>query len=172
MRPRVCSSALFVPRILATITSYIDPDAILQWALCHSSVLEHVRRRRKGAPLCTNITHYMNNVSILCWAMDMGYEVTTNTAEIAAEQGHLEVLRWMHAQGVILNGEVSMRAASGGHIPVLEFLRSVDCPIGLQCSASAAERGRYDVLLWLKAHGVPWDTWTTAAAARGGRVSL
>ncbi|GLC46345.1 hypothetical protein PLESTM_001860700 [Pleodorina starrii] len=104
-------------------------------------------------------------------------------AELAAEEGHLELLRQMAAWGWHVAGrEAVLAAVRGGHLAVLQWLvgpeagrggRTALFSFAQELMDEAAVGGHVEVLEWMRAQG--WSfrgERTLAAAASCGNVAL
>jgi len=103
-------------------------------------------------------------------------QLTVNTCEDAARQGHLQALQWLRGctpqcpwDEWTLIGALEHR-----HFSIVVWARAQDppCPWTTGVFSTAVEWGDLSVLQWLSDHGCPWDVEVFRAAAFRGNLSV
>ena len=83
---------------------------------------------------------------------DVSVNPTTDDANNAAGNGHLDVLKWLEQKGILPDNEGAGKAAKNGYLNVLKWLEQWS--IFPWNSDGAANNGHYDILEWLGMRGI------------------
>ena len=126
------------------------------------------------------IAAFCQSLSMFVWAVENGCTwQCTDTCDILAGGGQLEVLRWAREHHCPWEGatddidtDCCALAALGGHLEVLKWLREHDCPWDQFTCEYAAVGGHLEILQWAREHHCPWDEVTCESAADSGKLEL
>ena len=121
----------------------------------------------------TSTSTVVRSISLLKWALEMGYQWNKSTSASAAREGNLDVLKWAHEQGCPWDAAVCEKAAFGGHLDVLKWAIEHGCPWDEGVfQRDAARAGHLHVLKWAREKEMPWDERVCKEAAAGGHLDV
>jgi len=116
--------------------------------------------------------HHLNGTDrlLLLSSLNIQIPLRRTHAEIAAENGHLEVLKWLYERKCVsyINGI----AARHGHVHILEWQWNLGSYSSWVEGQEAAYYGHINVLKWLMAKCIQFTNSFYVNAAWGGQVKV
>ena len=104
-------------------------------------------------------------------ALRHGYELDCprqRLTTLAAQCDDLDILMFLHENGYEWEEDTTAAAATAGSLPCLEYAHEKKCPWGKKTTLFAATNGHLHCLKYTHENGCEWDEETTAAAAAYG----
>jgi hypothetical protein len=163
--------------LTSNLSDFLESISLVEWAISMGCDF-----RANDWRVCI-LAAKRGDISIIEWSQCQvpKYPLYSETCEVAATYGHLEMLQWLRNLDPSLfncDAQICSAAARRGHIFILEWLRAQKpsqlCLWDEGTCAAAALGGHLDTLKWLRSRDppCPWDWRTRACAVKSGHYDV
>jgi hypothetical protein len=114
-----------------------------------------------------------NNLKILEWLYEKGFECSAWTFYTAVKEGNLDILKWLKEKNCPWDKHNScITSIIHGHFEIMEWLFDNGCNFNEEMCGAAAMCGNLNFLKWLREKKCPWDEKTSKFAIYEGHLDI
>jgi len=136
------------------------PDLFAQKVLAHLAPIDRTFLAQAGSAYRAAVVASGLPRAGTRW-MERGRSVRMVWHWLSQFVGSVERLAWAKASGCPWTSQTCELAARGGRLDVLQWAREHGCPWDeARMCAYAAEGGHLEMLKWAREQNCPWDAWT------------